>query len=62
MKAVGFRMAGFMLSGSGIRVHVYLCMGVWNYDGVGGEKYNSMSGDGGVVGVGEGLGVVGYTV
>ena len=56
VRVVGFRMAGFMLSGSGIRVfvlgNVELGWGGW-------EKLNSMLGDGvGVVGMGcgEGLG------
>ena len=45
MKVVGFRMAGFMLSGSGIRVFVH---GNVELGWVGGEKYNSILGDGGV--------------
>jgi len=31
---VGFRIAGFMLSGSGIRLY----LGIWDYGGVDGEK------------------------
>ena len=61
VKVVGFRMAGFMLSGSGIRVFVHGSVELgWG----GGEKYNSMLGDDvGVVGMGcGGLGVVGYIV
>ena len=55
MRVVGFRMAGFMLSGSGIRVFVHgnveLGWGGWG-------KYNSVLGDGvGVVGVGCGGGL-----
>ena len=54
MRVVGVRVAGFMLSGSGIRVFV---LGNEELGGVGGEKYNSMMWDGvGVVGMGCGVG------
>ena len=60
VRVVGFRMAGFMLSGSGIRVcvlgNVELGWGVW------GKVQFNVGDDMGVVGMGCGGGLGGYVV